>query len=136
MTPEKQLFWSTVFFIVAWAIRLALRYLVTIRPELKRLDLVRRWETVIALLNQRRKEYATNFPKDKDGMPRPNIMTNLAELCEQFDVNAVDVTAHRRKMKDNELPWTTLGEDDAGPIRGYSLEVKTEMAEDPAPEGD
>jgi len=134
MTQEKYIFWSTVFFVVAWAVRLGLRYLVHIRPELKKWKLVQKWEKVIALVNQKRVDYGKNFPDEKGGMPLENIHEHLKEFCQAFGVDPGDVTAHRRKMKDNELTWTTLDSGEAGATTTYKIGVSS--ADLPEPEGD
>jgi hypothetical protein len=128
---DKQLLISVILVILGIAVRLALRYLVTIRPELKRYELIRKWEFVIALVNQYRKNYLRKFPKDQS-VPYQNIKEALKEFAKIYGVSVEDVTAHRRKIKDSNLAWMSLDGGADPPATSYNINAVMEKPpEDP-----
>lgn len=121
---QSELFWSVVIFLIGCAVRSTVRYFVHVWPVLKKLRLVEKWEAVIALVNQYRKDYLKKFPDEKKA-PYENIIEKVKEFSKMFGVEVADVTAHRRKIKDDGLRWSTI--DDSGSV---GTEVSLKIADE------
>jgi hypothetical protein len=107
----SELFWSAVVFVGGWIGTKTVSFFVTKYPILKALKLQEKWDTVIALGNQYRKDQGWGDGKvlDHDG-----LMLHLKSLCAKYGVSYDDVQAWRRRQKD------------VGPKAGIRLEAPTE----------
>jgi len=103
----SEIFWSAVIFAATWGGSKLLGFFVTKYPALKALDLAKKWEKIIALGDQwRRDKGYANGGKD-EALNAEVLQAHIKSLCNKYKVNYSDVTAHRRKIKDESKEFQT-----------------------------